>query len=177
MKPTVTSALAIAALVSAPVMPFAASDEATKVETGNEASVTEQAGDVAEEVGDTIYAIGESTTDAAQSGVDAVGGVAEDAYDATSDLSAELDAALTGDAEVYTTDGELIGTYNDTDSQGNIAVVDLDGEMEGADSRAVERAGIPMSALMVGEDGVTVNMTKAEFETALKAQPSGKSDG
>jgi len=169
MKPTLTSALAIAALVSAPVMPFAASDEATKVGTGNEASVTEQAGDVAEEVGDTVYAIGESTTDAAQSGVDAVGGAAEDAYDATSDLSAELDAALTGDAEVYTTDGE--------DSQGNIAVVDLDGEMEGADNRAVERAGIPMNALMVGDDGVTVNMTKAEFETALKAQASEKSDG
>jgi hypothetical protein len=177
MKPTFTSALAIAALVSAPVMPFAASDEATKVETGSETSVTEQAGDVAEEVGDTVYAIGESATDAAQSGVDAVGGAAEDAYDATSDMSAELDAALTGDAEVYTTDGELIGTYNDTDSQGNIAVVDLDGEMEGADKRAVERAGIPLNALMVGDDGVTVNMTKAEFETALKAQASGKSDG
>ncbi|MDD9725743.1 hypothetical protein PVV74_09785 [Roseovarius sp. SK2] len=171
MKTTLTSTLTILALATAPVMTFAASDEASKVETENEASVTEQAGD-------TVYAIGESATDTAQAGVDAVGGVAEDAYDAASDVSAELDAALTGDAKVYTTDGELIGTYNDADSQGNIAVVDLDGEMEGADDRAVERAGIPLNALMVGNDGgVTVNMTKAEFETALKAQASTTSGG
>ena len=170
MKTTFTSALAIAALASAPVMTFAASDEANKVKTENEASVTEQ-------VGDTVYAIGESTTDTAQAGVDAIGGVAEDAYDAASDVTAELDAALTGDAKVYTTDGELIGTYNDADSQGNIAVVDLDGEMEGADNRAVERAGIPLNALMVGDDGVTVNMTKAEFETALKANARTSSGG
>lgn len=170
MKTTFTSALAIAALASAPSMTFAASDEANKVKTENEASVTEQ-------VGDTVYAIGESTTDTAQAGVDAVGGVAEDAYDAASDVTAELDAALTGDAKVYTTDGELIGTYNDADSQGNIAVVDLDGEMEGADNRAVERAGIPLNALMVGDDGVTVNMTKAEFETALKANARTSSGG
>ena len=163
-----TSALAIAALASAPVVSFAANDEA---------NVSKQAGDVAQEVGDTVYAIGESTTDTAQAGVDAVGGVAEDAYDAASDVSAELDAALTGDTKVYTSDGELIGTYNDADSQGNIAVVDLDGEMEGADDSAVERAGIPLNALMVGDDGVTVNMTKAEFETALKASASGRSGG
>ncbi|WP_057792222.1 hypothetical protein [Roseovarius atlanticus] len=170
MKTTFTSALAIAALASAPVMTFAASDEANKVKTENEASVTEQ-------VGDTVYAIGESTTDTAQAGFDAMGGVAEDAYDAASDVTAELDAALTGDAKVYTTDGELIGTYNDADSQGNIAVVDLDGEMEGADNRAVERAGIPLNALMVGDDGVTVNMTKAQFETALKANARTSSGG
>ncbi|KRS13156.1 hypothetical protein XM53_08395 [Roseovarius atlanticus] len=151
-------------------MTFAASDEANKVKTENEASVTEQ-------VGDTVYAIGESTTDTAQAGFDAMGGVAEDAYDAASDVTAELDAALTGDAKVYTTDGELIGTYNDADSQGNIAVVDLDGEMEGADNRAVERAGIPLNALMVGDDGVTVNMTKAQFETALKANARTSSGG
>ncbi|QFT79611.1 hypothetical protein FIU89_03230 [Roseovarius sp. THAF27] len=175
MKTTLTSALAIAALVSAPVATFAANDEATNAEA--DASVSAQAGDVAQEVGDTIYAIGESTTDTAQAGVDAVGGVAEDAYDAASDISTELDAALTGDAKVYTSDGELVGTYNDADSQGNIAVVDLDGEMEGADDRAIERAGIPLNALMVGDDGVTVNMTKAEFETALKANARTSSGG
>ena len=175
MKKTLTSTLAIAALVSAPVMPLAASDEAIKTE--NEASVTEQAGDVAEEVGETVYAIGESTTDAAQAGVDAVGGVAEDAYDAASDVSAELDAALTGDAEVYSSDGELLGTYTGTDSSGNIAIVDLDGEMEGADDSAVERAGVRMKNLMVGEEGVTVKMTKAEFQTALKTAASNRQGG
>ncbi|WP_135504628.1 hypothetical protein [Roseovarius aestuariivivens] len=172
MKPTFTSAIALAAMLSVPAVGMAASD--TKTEADAEASVSTQAGDVAEEVGDTVYAIGESTTDAAQAGVDAVGGVAEDAYDAASDISAELDAALTGDAEVYSKDGELLGTYTGTDSSGSLAIIDLDGEMEGADDKAVERAGVRMDNLMVGENGVTVDMTKAQFANALKTGKKSK---
>ncbi|MFN3209524.1 MAG: hypothetical protein ACE369_11095 [Roseovarius sp.] len=177
MKQTVTSALAIAALVSAPVAGFAANDDTANVDAEADASVSAQTGDVAEEVGDTVYAIGESATDTAQAGVDATGGVVEDGYDAASDISTELDAALTGDARVYTSDGELIGTYTGTDSTGNLAIVDLDGEMEGASDAALERAGLPLTSLTAGDEGVVVAMTKAEFETALKASADANSGG
>lgn len=152
-------ALAVAALSAGPMAALASDDANT---------AQDQPETVAEAVGNTVYAIGESTTDAAQAGIDAVGGVVDDAYAAASNVSAEMDAALTGDARIHSRDGELLGTYMRRNDAGNLAVIDLDAEMEGADERPIEMAGIPVQHLMMGPKGVTVEMTKAEFEAALR---------
>ncbi|EPX75429.1 hypothetical protein [Salipiger mucosus] len=141
---------------------------AVSAETENEASVTDQASAAAEEIGDTVYAIGETATDTAQAGVEAVGGTAEEAYDGAANISAELDAALTGDAVVRSSDGEVLGTVYETDMDADRVIVDLDGEMEGADDRAIENAAVQVSSLSAGEDGVVLDMTEEEFAAALQ---------
>lgn len=134
----------------------------------NEASVTEQASQAADAIADTAYAIGESATDAAQAGVEAVG--ADEVYSDASDISAELDAALTNDAVVRTTDGEVVGTVAKSDLKVGRVIIDLDGEMEGVDDRAIENAAVSINRLSANADEeLVLNMTKQEFATALQS--------
>ncbi|MGR3823930.1 MAG: hypothetical protein ACU0A5_15285 [Salipiger marinus] len=131
------------------------------------ASVSEQASEAAGAIADTAYAIGESATDAAQAGVEAVG--ADDAYSAASDVSAQLDAALTNDAVVRSSDGEVIGTVSKRDMTGSRVIIDLDGEMEGADERAIENAAVSVNRLSVNADEeLVLNMSEEEFAAALR---------
>ncbi|EPX83860.1 hypothetical protein [Salipiger mucosus] len=148
-------------------------------QSDNEASVTAQASNAAGEIADTVYAIGETATDTAQAGVEAVGGAAEGAYAGASNISAQLDAAVTGDAVVHSSDGEVLGTIYETDMDADRVIIDLDGEMEGADERAIENAAVQVSSLDVTEDGVVLDMSKAEFAAALQtaAEVEMRSDG
>ncbi|MCE0504431.1 MULTISPECIES: hypothetical protein [unclassified Roseivivax] len=141
-------------------------------------NVAAQAGDVAQEIGETFYAIGETATDTAQAGVGAVGELAEEPYGAAANISAQLDAALTADAVVRSSDGEILGTVTRTDLDGDRVMIDLDGEMEGADERALENAAVQVSSLSAaeGEGDLTLDMTRAEFETALRAAPQASLD-
>ena len=136
--------------------------------TEDDDNVAAQAGDVAEEVGETIYAVGETATDTAQAGVDAVGDVAEEPYGGAANISAQLDAAITGDAVVRSSDGEILGTVYRTINDGARVLIDLDGEMEGADERAIENAAVRVSSLSATENGLVLDMTRAEFSTALQ---------
>ncbi|ANT62380.1 hypothetical protein AYJ57_18385 [Salipiger sp. CCB-MM3] len=137
-------------------------------QANNDASVKEQAAEAVDAIGDTAYAIGETATDTAQAGVEAVG--ADEAYSEASDISAQLDAALTDDAIVRSSDGEIIGTVLKSDTNQGLVVIDLDGEMEGADERPIENAAVRMSRLSANADqDLVLNMSKAEFASALNA--------
>lgn len=138
----------------------------------NEKSVAAQTSEAAGEIADTAYAIGETTTDTAQAGVDALGDVAKKAYGGASNISAQLDAALTGDTVIRSSDGEILGTVYKTDMDGDRVIIDLDGEMEGADTRAIENAAVRASSLSVLEDGeVMLDMTSEQFAQALRTSP------
>merc|ERR1711974_547271 len=130
-------------------------------QSDNEADISAQASDAAGEIADTVYAIGESVTDTAQAGVEAVGDVAEKPYGGAANISAQLDAALTDDAVVRSSDGEILGTVYEFDRDGDRVLIDLDGEMEGADERAIENAAVQLASLSAGENGVVVDMTEA----------------
>lgn len=132
----------------------------------NEASVTEQAAQAVDAIGDTAYAIGETATDTAQAGIEAVG--ADEIYSDAADVSAQLDAAITNDAIVRSSDGEIVGTVKKSEMDRGFVVIDLDGEMEGADERAIENASVRASQLSLNADEeLVIDMTKAEFAAAL----------
>ena len=99
--------------------------------------------------------------------MEAVG--ADDAYSAASDVSAQLDAALTNDAVVRSSDGEVIGTVSKRDMTASRVIIDLDGEMEGADDRAIENAAVSVNRLSVNADEeLVLNMSEEEFAAALR---------
>ncbi|ETX29169.1 hypothetical protein [Roseivivax isoporae] len=140
-------------------------------QSDEDANIAAQASDAAGEIADTVYAIGETATDTAQAGIGAVGDVAEQPYGGAANISAQLDAALTGDAVVRSTDGEIIGTVSRTDRTDGHVIIDLDGEMEGADDRAIENAAVPIGAFSATETGLVVNMSADQFATALQSAP------
>ena len=137
-------------------------------QSDNEADISAQASDAAGEIADTVYAVGESATDTAQAGVEAVGDVAEEPYGGAANISAQLDAALTDDAVVRSSDGEILGTVYKFDRDADRVLIDLAGEMEGADDRAIENAAVQLASLSAGENGVVVDMTEAQFSSALQ---------
>ncbi len=171
MKTALTTALAFTAMTTAPAWSQVSADAEA------EASVSAQTSDVVEEVAETGYAIGETTTDAMQAGIKAIGGIVEDGYGEASNLSAELDAAITNDAEVYTADGELIGTVTRTDASGEYAIVDLDGEMEGADARPIENIAVRLQDMIVGNDGFMIAMSEAQLKAEINTSARVRLDG
>ncbi|ETX14021.1 hypothetical protein OCH239_05810 [Roseivivax halodurans JCM 10272] len=138
----------------------------------NDMSVTNQAAQVGEEVVDTGQAAAQQTVDAAQGVANAAGNAAGEAYGAASNVSAQLDAALTEDAVVRSSDGEIIGTIYRTDLDGDRVLIDVDGELENTiDRDGIENAAVSVSSLMVGNESLMLDMTAAEFATALETGP------
>ena len=163
---TLTTASATLAMIA---MTFAG---AANGQHDDQDNVAAQASDAANEISDTAYAIGETATDTAQAGVDAVGDIVEEPYGGAANVSAQLDAVLTNDAVIRSSDGEILGTVYKTDKDGDHVLIDLDGEMEGEDTRAIENAAVRTSSLMVLEEGeVMLDMTSDQFARALRTSP------
>lgn len=135
-------------------------------------SVTNQAVNAGEEVVDTGQAAVDQTVNAAQATANAAGEAAEETYGAASNVSAQLDAALTEDAVVRSSDGEIIGTIYRTDLDGDRVLIDVDGELENTIARdGIENAAVSVSSLMVGNESLMLDMTAAQFANALETGP------
>ena len=103
-------------------------------------------------------------------GVDAASATAEAGYDAASDAGAQLDAALTQDAKVRTSDGELVGTVNKADLADDMVLVDLDTQMETSVDGSTEHVAVSKNNMSVGNDGLVVNMSEQSLIAAINAQ-------
>ncbi|MGR3315324.1 hypothetical protein [Roseovarius indicus] len=155
-----TAALAIVAAA-----PLSAEEQKVEMETQAEGSAN-----VGEELEQTAKEAGDFMKNTVELGVDAASATAEAGYDAASDAGAQLDAALTQDAKVRTSDGELVGTVHKADLADDMVLVDLDTQMETSIEGSTENVAVSKSSLSVADDGVRVNMTEQALIEAIKAQ-------
>jgi len=154
-----------AALALVAAAPLSAEEQKVEMETQAEGSAS-----VGEELGQTAQEAGDFMANTVKLGVDAATATAEAGYDAASDAGAQLDAALTQDAEVRTSDGELVGTVHKADLADDMVMVDLDTQMETSIEGATENVVISKSALSVDDDGLRVNMSEQAMIDAIKTQ-------
>ena len=161
-----TAALAIVAAA-----PLSAEEQKVEMETQAEGSAN-----VGEELEQTAKEAGDFMKNTVELGVDAASATAEAGYDAASDAGAQLDAALTQDAKVRTSDGELVGTVHKADLADDMVLVDLDTQMETSIEGSTENVAMSKSSLSVADDGLRVNMTeqaliegRAQIQKALDA--------
>ncbi|MEQ9239489.1 hypothetical protein [Roseovarius indicus] len=155
-----TAALAIVAAA-----PLSAEEQKVEMETQAEGSAN-----VGEELEQTAKEAGDFMKNTVELGVDAASATAEAGYDAASDAGAQLDAALTQDAKVRTSDGELVGTVHKADLADDMVLVDLDTQMETSIEGSTENVAVSKSSLSVADDGLRVNMTEQALIEAINAQ-------
>lgn len=155
-----TAALAIVAAA-----PLSAEEQKVEMETQAEGSAN-----VGEELEQTAKEAGDFMKNTVELGVDAASATAEAGYDAASDAGAQLDAALTQDAKVRTSDGELVGTVHKADLADDMVLVDLDTQMETSIEGSTENVAMSKSSLSVADDGLRVNMTEQALIEAINAQ-------
>ncbi|SEK36160.1 hypothetical protein SAMN05444413_101410 [Roseivivax marinus] len=125
-------------------------------------TVTGQAADAGQEIVDT----GQAAAGAVVEG-------AEETYGAASNAAAQIDAAVTEDAIVRSSDGEIVGTIYRTDLDGDRVLIDLDGEMENQIARdGVERVAVQVRSLMAGEEGLMLDMSRDQFAAAIETGPT-----
>ncbi|SLN69761.1 hypothetical protein ROJ8625_03637 [Roseivivax jejudonensis] len=150
-----TTALTLGLAGAAAAQTVAPSDDA-------DMSVTGQAADAGREIVDT-----------GQAAVGAVGEAAEETYGAASNAAARLDAALTEDAVIRSSDGEIVGTVSRTDMDGDRVLVDLDGEMENQIARdGVETIALQTRSMMVSDNTLMLDMTRAQLAAAIETGPT-----
>ncbi|MEQ8897716.1 MAG: hypothetical protein RID23_11530 [Roseovarius sp.] len=154
-----------AALALVAAAPLSAEQQKVEMETQAEGSAN-----VGEELGQTAQEAGDFMKDTVKLGVDAATGAAEAGYDAASDAGAQLDAALTQDAVVRTSDGELVGTVNKADLADNMVLVDLDTQMETSVDGSTEQVAVSKNALSVDNDGLRINMEQQAMIKSINAQ-------
>lgn len=157
-----TAALAIAAAA-----PLSAEEQDVEME-----AQAQGAADVGEELQQTAEEAGDFMENTVELGVDATAAAAEAGYDAASDAGAQLDAALTQDAKVRTSDGELVGTIHKADMADDMVLIDLDTQMETSVEGSTEHVAVSKNALSVADDGVRVNMSEQAMIDAINTQAS-----
>lgn len=166
-RKSIAATTAALALVAA--APLSAEEQMTDVETETQ---VEGSASVGEELEQTAKEAGDFMKNTVKLGVDAAAATAEAGYDAASDAGAQLDAAITQDAKVRTSDGELVGTVHKADMADDMVLVDLDTQMETSIEGSTENVAVSKNSLMVGDDGLQVNMTEQALIEAINAQAS-----
>lgn len=164
-KSIAATTAALALVAAAPL----SAEQTAEMETQAEGSAN-----VGEELGQTAKEAGDFVEDTVELGVDAAAATAEAGYDAASDAGARLDAALTQDAEVRTSDGELVGTVHKADLADNMVLIDLDTQMETSVEGSTERVAVSKDALLVEDDDVRVNMDQQAMIAAINAQAASQ---
>ena len=164
-RKSIAATTAAVALIAAAPLSAEQMDTEVEMETQAESSTS-----VGEELGQTAQEAGEFMENTVKLGVDAAAATAEAGYDAASDAGAQLDAALTQDAKVRTSDGELVGTVHKADLADDMVMVDLDTQMETSIDGSTEHVVISKNALAVDGDGLRVNMTEQAMIDAIKAK-------
>ncbi|WP_422028857.1 hypothetical protein [Roseovarius sp.] len=164
-RKSIAATTAALALIAAAPLSAEQMDTEVEMETQAESSTS-----VGEELGQTAQEAGEFMENTVKLGVDAAAATAEAGYDAASDAGAQLDAALTQDAKVRTSDGELVGTVHKADLADDMVMVDLDTQMETSIDGSTEHVVISKNALAVDGDGLRVNMTEQAMIDAIKAK-------
>ncbi|MEQ8292461.1 MAG: hypothetical protein RIA08_09660 [Roseovarius sp.] len=161
-KSIAATTAAVALIAAAPL-----SAEQTEVEMETQA---EGSANVGEELGQTAQEAGEFMENTVKLGVNAAAATAEAGYDAASDAGAQLDAALTQDAKIRTSDGELVGTVHKADLADDMVLVDLDTQMETSIEGETEHVAVSKNNMSVGDDGLVVNMSEQSLIAAINAQ-------
>ncbi|MDM8167192.1 hypothetical protein [Roseovarius sp.] len=164
-RKSIAATTAALALIAA--APLSAEQTETEVEMETQA---EGSASVGEELGQTAKEAGDFMKNTVKLGVDAASATAEAGYDAASDAGAQLDAALTQDAKVRTSDGELVGTVNKADLADDMVLVDLDTQMETSVDGSTEHVAVSKNNMSVGNDGLVVNMSEQSLIAAINAQ-------
>ena len=164
-RKSIAATTAALALIAA--APLSAEQTETEVEMETQA---EGSTNVGEELGQTAEEAGDFMKNTVKLGVDAASATAEAGYDAASDAGAQLDAALTQDAKVRTSDGELVGTVHKADLADDMVLVDLDTQMETSVDGSTEHVAVSKNSMSVADDGLVVNMSEQALIAAINAQ-------
>lgn len=106
--------------------------------------------------------------------IDKAGDVAKDLAEAgastLSDTGARAKAALTTDALVTSSEGEVVGTVSGIDTAAGAVMLDLDAEMEGDLDAPVDLVVVSDDIFIPVEDWLQITLTSAELAAAVNTQ-------
>ncbi|MEQ3625355.1 MAG: hypothetical protein ABNH26_10290 [Celeribacter sp.] len=118
----------------------------------------------------TANTVGQTANAALDATGEAAVNVAAEGLSATSDLAAEVEAALTAESVVMSSAGETIGTVSSFDQSVGTVMIDLDSEMEASISSDVEVIAMPASAFSATDGGLSIGMSGDELAAAVNLQ-------